>query len=470
MLGSIKQAFETRQFETALHLCEDARSQESRNPLFFLYQGAIQSKLGQLAEAEASLLKVILLDPTLIAPYKNLAQIYRHQGSWKAVKYMLLASWADPGDSAIRAELLRFYPEKFIYPDADIVFYTGTPFLENKFSPDSLYQKAVGGSETAFIMISREMAKLGRQVLCFCNTLTRKKYDGVEYIPVEEFFIYNDLHHMPVLVSGRFLEPFKFRLNATKKYLWLQDSHGCAIDGDISSCLGNMDRIFTLSDYQMEAIAKKFGIPRGCFEKTRNGFISENFDRAPVEREPFSMIYMSRPCRGLSEALSVFAKLKPRFTALNLHVCFYSEKASLAEDPEFQGVHDKFNQDGVVFHGGLNKVQLSGLLQKTRIMLYPNVSDHETSCIAAIEAMAAGTVVVTSDRCALPETVPHGVGGIIIPFTTDTNLFVNNLSLAVADLFDHPQKLAALSRSAVDYSWQLYPWEKIAREWLDHLL
>lgn len=465
VLQSIKQALQTGQAELALALCHNLEASESGNPIFYLYRGVAHTKLRQFIEAERDFLKCTELDVTLIAPHKNLAQIYKSQNPQKALRALLLASWIDPEDAGILKDLATHFSEHWHYPDADIVFYTGTPFLKGKLTPDQMDTRAIGGSETAFIMMATELAKLGKKILCFCNIATRLHHDGVDYIPVEEFFIYHHLHTIPVFISSRFLEPFKHPLNARKKILWLHENHGCAIDEDVSPYRNNIDFCLCLSDFHIKTLAQKFSLPRDFFRKTTNGFITRHFEKSYPQKDRFSLIYMSRPVRGLREALDILAQLKPRFPETRLHVCSYTELSNLEADPEFAEVWPRLKEDGVVFHGGLSKPELARLLGKTEIMLYPNVRHHETSCMAAMEAMAAGVVPVTTDCGALPETVPHGIGGVIVPFTENRDELMSQFVEEITTLFENGERLSTLSRGARKFAWEHYPWCKVAREW-----
>jgi tetratricopeptide (TPR) repeat protein len=59
--------------------------------------------------------------------------------------------------------------------------------------------------------------------------------------------------------------------------------------------------------------------------------------------------------------------------------------------------------EGVEYAGPRPQPELAAELASASVLAYPN-SYPETSCIAVLEAMAAGCLVVTSERWALPET------------------------------------------------------------------
>ena len=58
-----------------------------------------------------------------------------------------------------------------------IAMYTeGLPF-----TGDTLEQRALGGSETAFISVAREFAQLGHRVTAYCPCEKEGAFDGVVY-------------------------------------------------------------------------------------------------------------------------------------------------------------------------------------------------------------------------------------------------------------------------------------------------
>jgi glycosyltransferase involved in cell wall biosynthesis len=61
----------------------------------------------------------------------------------------------------------------------------------------------------------------------------------------------------------------------------------------------------------------------------------------------------------------------------------------------------------------MRKEDLYKELASARLLVYPSIF-WETSCMAAIEAMACGTPVITSHYCALKETVPHEQAGLLV--------------------------------------------------------
>ncbi|EKD42416.1 MAG: glycosyl transferase group 1 [uncultured bacterium] len=465
-LDQVKHFIEAKNYTQAITLLETIRKNFENSPLYHLYYGAALAALGHDALAIASFEKCIQLDPTLLAPYKNLALICHRDGHHKADKYLTLANWIDPQDENIYSIIKTKYPKLILYPKSEIVFYTGTPFLENKFSPLSLSEKAVGGSETAFVMMAHELARLGHKVSCFCNTPNAGVFDGVAYYPVQQFFLYAKEHKIPNLICSRFIYPLEKGFSGEKNYVWLHELVMFASADDISAVDPLVTKYICLSDYHVKMIKNRYQLADQKFIKTRNGFIEADF-RFSNKRQNKSIIYFSRPERGLKMVLEMFEKIKSLWPDAVLHVCHYTQASALTEDESLKPFLKSLSKEGIVFHGGLNKKELAELLSRTEIGLYPNILDVETSCIAAIECMAAGCVMISSDRGALPETIANRETGIIVEYGEGDVFLEQRLFEAVKNCFENADELERLSKKAIEYAQKIHPWSKIAAEWGD---
>src|SRR5262249_49097378 len=95
---------------------------------------------------------------------------------------------------------------------------------------------------------------------------------------------------------------------------------------------------------------------------------------------------------------------------------FSSMKVYQQDEPgdEFAPLYHQCRRTpGVRYVGSVAQPRLAEELKAASILAYPNTF-AETSCIAVMEAMAAGLLVVTTDLGALPET-PAGFGAMVLP-------------------------------------------------------
>ena len=110
--------------------------------------------------------------------------------------------------------------------------------------------------------------------------------------------------------------------------------------------------------------------------------------------------YTSTPFRGLDLLLDVYRQLDSPPT---LEV-FSSMQVYRADDTAFQAMYaDARAQPAVRYHGSVSQTRLAAAMRGVSFFCYPSVFP-ETFCIAALEAMAAGALVVTTDLGALAST------------------------------------------------------------------
>ncbi len=123
---------------------------------------------------------------------------------------------------------------------------------------------------------------------------------------------------------------------------------------------------------------------------------------------------------------------------------------------------------GVVHVGPVPQPDLAEALRGSLLLAYPN-SFPETACIAAMEAMAAGCVVVTSDLGALSETL--GGHGVLLPFEKDAAVhgehFANEVIHQISTLKQQWAAGELEQRLADQIKWanETYSWRTRAVEW-----
>ncbi len=408
--------------------------------------------------------KKIQQNPEDPEPYNRLGLLYRDAGEpakaleafRKAIAHYVLYNEAYENYRSVAEEL----GIPIIRNDLDIVFYT-----VGNFTPADLGKKAVGGSETALMAIARELSRLGRRVIVFNSTQEVSFHDGVEYRNLVDFFLLNHWNRTPFFISSRVPMPFRAGLNAGRTIFWVHDD--CLADYIREENLSDLpvDTIFTVSRWQAEAYAEHFGIPRDRFHVTRNGIDLTFFPREPLSRDRKKLVYTSRPDRGLDVLLDLFPKIREKEPEAELHIFTYTQAESLETDPEMIPVLPKVDQPGVILRGGVPKEVLYRELATARLLVYPSIW-RETSCIAVLEAQAAGLPVITTSLAALPESV---AGGILIsgnPYHPD---YQSRFVREVLRLMKDDTAWRELSGKGREFVMRRHTWKTIGSEWNRYL-
>ena len=168
---------------------------------------------------------------------------------------------------------------------------------------DTLNRRGLGGSESALIQISRELALLGYDVKVF-NDCTRDDckpgvYNDVEYIPLAD--IVNYTHGFDVMISSRTVSPFapsaikeRFKtftvmpdfeqvaMASRYRVLWMDDTFCDGDDLIEGMCLdGLIHKVFTLSDWHTTYVTncdhgkkRNFEVLKPYIFQTRNAITS----------------------------------------------------------------------------------------------------------------------------------------------------------------------------------------------------
>ena len=163
-----------------------------------------------------------------------------------------------------------------------------------------------------------------------------------------------------------------------------------------------LDWIVFNSNWNFEKYVYQFKIPESKSIVIRNAIEKIDFEKKPKGK--INLIYHTTPWRGLVHLLKIFKNLNLENTELN--VCsstdIYGEKFG-----KIQKYENLFNEckktKNVNYLGYIENKKVIELLKKMHIFTHPSIWP-ETSCVAAIEAMAAGCEVVSTNLGALYET------------------------------------------------------------------
>ncbi|MBI4277477.1 MAG: glycosyltransferase family 4 protein [Armatimonadetes bacterium] len=344
------------------------------------------------------------------------------------------------------------------------------------FAPAAVSTTPLGGVELALFSMARALAALGHEVLVLnrCGG-GAGEHQAVRYMDVEADRArwQATLRERPadaLVVVRRFMDvnaPVPCRV----KIYWAVDFLGVSHDfpaSPVSRALAvkwrqwtgplftrRVDLVFVISRYMGDLFAYLFRTPQSRIVVTRHGIDPSEFAPVAVDKEPLRFIHTSVPDRGLDVLLSaIFPRVRAQFPEATLHLFSYRPLDRYRE----------MNLPGVVVHGSVPRADLVRELGRSTLMLYPNTAE-EMFCIAAVEAQAAGTPVVTSDRGALPEVVVHGETGVIVPGPTADPAFADRFAAAVGALVRDPPRLAALAARARERALTRYRWDTVAREW-----
>ena len=233
--------------------------------------------------------------------------------------------------------------------------------------------------------------------------------------------------------------------------------------------INKLNYIVFNSNWNFENFKIQYKIPENKSIVLKNAINKIDFKNKTKDK--ISLIYHTTPWRGLELLLKVFKKINKENVELNVcsSTIIYGKKFHDSYEKKFQKLFDDCkNTKNVNFHGYKSNSSILEMLKEVHIFSYPSIWT-ETSCISAIEAMAAGCEVVTTNLGALKETCSPFAK--FVNFEKNLhNLELNYLSSLIDSINnfwseDNQQKLKK-QREKIN---QIYSWETRKVEWTDFL-
>lgn len=353
------------------------------------------------------------------------------------------------------------------------------------FDGATIGQEALGGTQSALVYMSRELVKQGHEVFIFCQCPAPGDYDGVHYRPVNELIRVSKQQPLDFFIPVADESALKLGIQSRFTLWWSHNDYSFLWDempdlrADMAAQLAcHADKLFTVSQWHTHRLAEVFALPEKHFFTTRNGVEWPYFaqDRPRVKGRLF---YTSVPDRGLDVLLQLFPRIRAQVPAAELHVysSFTVWGKSAQWDQQMAGdVYARARAtEGVMLHSPLPHAPLAQELLQGELWLYPNHGAvetgfwAETSCIAALEAQAAGLPVISSQRGALPETIRDGQTGILIAGDPYSQAYQDTFINQTVALLRDDARRQQMSQAARQHIQSRHTWAQIATEWSQYL-
>jgi tetratricopeptide (TPR) repeat protein/glycosyltransferase involved in cell wall biosynthesis len=356
-----------------------------------------------------------------------------------------------------------------------------------QFCIESAYQKPLGGSESALCYLAEALAARGHEVFLLNSEPEAGESRGVHCLPLANPV----LEQLPALdafvvlnCAGR-ARALRSVLSAkTRLVLWTGHAHD---QPAIQALQDPTDRkaydgFALVSEWQRQQFVRHFGLAPERTAVLRNGIapafcglFPEGTSILAKKTWPPVLVYTSTPYRGLDLLLASFPRIREAVPSTTLQI-FSSMKAYQIPETEEQARFGQLYEqcrtmEGVEYLGSVSQPDLAAQLRLAAVLAYPNTYP-ETSCIAVLEAMAAGCTVVTSDRAALPETTAGF--GRLIPIGGDRETYLQRFvesSVEVLRQAAGPEREEVENRlrDQVTHVNQTSTWAALAEQWLEWL-
>ena len=287
------------------------------------------------------------------------------------------------------------------------------------FSVESAYQVPLGGSESALCYLAEALAQKGHEVFLLNAGQGLVHARGVDCLSAHPKVV-KMLQPLDALVVQNFAGWARWSARS-----WLRKPGSSSGPSTPTTSLPSKlcttsamrsayDAFAFVSEWQRSQYLQHFGIDpvktvvlRNAIGPAFAALFPDDISVVAQKSRPPVLAYTSTPYRGLELLLQVFPQIRRAVRGTRLKV-FSSMQVSgvpqALDEVQFGQLYRQCCEtEGVEYLGSVPQPRLASELRSVAVLAYPNTFP-ETSCIAVLEAMAAGCWIVTSDLAALPET------------------------------------------------------------------
>ena len=336
-----------------------------------------------------------------------------------------------------------------------VLFYVG--YQKQKFDKLTYLDYGIGGSEYCVINLAQTFSDRGHDVVVSGEVYT-EVIDGVSYINLEDL---EGNQHFDAVIATNYIHyiPLLKDLNITydKSLFWMHNNeyypyyNGEVLEGNGESYFESdkIDKIVAVSQYHADELKKLYPRVRAKITHIDNAINFDQIESVSVERIKNKFIYTSAADRGLDNLLKIWPKIKE--LKPDAILCVATPPYGLEWYNEY--VTD---MDGVFFLGSLSPEDLYKNIKSSEYWVYPSQYD-ETYCITALEMMAAGVKIVSTDTGNLKNLLSNR--GVIVDSTKTTSVINQTIvdSIEFIDERDDIQQgyLYAAKEYAKNQTWDI---------------
>ena len=187
--------------------------------------------------------------------------------------------------------------------------------------------------------------------------------------------------------------------------------------------------------------------------------------------DPIKLIFHPTPWRGLNVMLGAMQLIKNKNVTLDVYSSteVYGTSFKKANDKIYQPLYKQAKKlPNVNYIGYKPNEQIVKNITQYQIFAYPNIWE-ETSCISAIEAMAAGLHMVTTNYGALYETCSEWP--VYVQYSDNYKRLAEAFAYAIDSLtsFLHEEGCQNHLQSQANFYKKFYDWQGRKEDWTNFL-
>jgi len=339
------------------------------------------------------------------------------------------------------------------------------------FDGDTINERSLGGSESAAYYVAKELASRGHKVVVFTEKEGSSESNGVTYLHLGErnqakpmgtnwhFYCENTPHEVNII--QRVPSGFTYAIQSKINLWWAHDIALKRNNNAFMSQTWQTNAVLPVSNWFKDQIEKAWLVDPDRITPVHNGVDYSLFEQFELKdnskkSEGITLLYSSRPERGLEHLVrpgGIMERLLEDAPHIKLKVCGYEHPV-----PQLEGFYGFLRErceelPNVEHLGQLTKEALCKIqCEEADVWCYPTEFE-EVSCITAMEFMAAGATIVTTNIGALPETIGDYENAVIFNADdgVDEDKFVTWLTKFDNKFRRHPKREYTWGRVADEF-------------------
>lgn len=340
----------------------------------------------------------------------------------------------------------------------------------------------LGGTTSAVCFLAREMVKAGLSCTFFNKIRERQTSCGVRALPLESLIDERfNSDYSAFVFCGRWTEWMVRMVAESARVPLIGWMHESLLGTQFVPALPEFRGMVFVSEWQRRV--NRSMVPPACRQVVIRNAMNPAFAALFSHRESIlaakpnsvpAIVYAGATPRGALHMPGVIEALRKKTADFSVEI--FSSCAPSRDASENEICLNAMKSLPRVTHVGMvGQSELARRMKAASVMAMPNPWP-ETSCIAMIEAMAAGLMIVSTDRAALPETAAGFARHVAVedadhPARHDMPIpyeaFADGIAAAWEQRLREPEAVEARLRAQVDAVVSHYQWEQRVAPWIE---
>ncbi len=344
--------------------------------------------------------------------------------------------------------------------------------------PDS--EEPLGGTNSAVCFLARELAQAGIACTLFNKIEEPRAAHGVQALPLQALIDERENQAYSAFVfCGRWVEWLVEMVAEKAKAPLVAWMHESAFGPKLTPPMDAFHGVAFVSEWQRRINAAALR-PHWRHEVIRNamnpvfaGLYAPGEPVRAAKAQPPVLLYAGATPRGAFHVPAVLDHLRPLCPDFAAEI--YCDCAP-SRDPQANEAYIAWMRGlpNVVHVGMVGQKELARRMKRASVLIAPNTWP-ETSCIALIEAMAAGLSVVSTNRAALPETAAGFARHVAVDDVDDPArfdmpvpypAFADAVMEGLAEWRQDPAEVERKRRAQIDWFLARYQWAQRVAPWV----